>query len=215
MKGRTTCRMHGGTVDGEKTRGPNSPTWKDGKYSKVFKNTAAAQRYQELVTDPEYAHLHGEIATLRIRMDQAIARSELLDLKLLAEPAQELLEGLEWEAARMRGEKDDADRPHRDALIRQLQQFTMLVDEERADKHLTVVAEAIRRLTDTAHKIEYDEANVVTVATMMAFAQRIGVILREEIADQRTLDLASARIAALFYSRAQQPRLVAAEVIEG
>ena len=159
--------MHGGPKNHELTRGPNSPTWKDGKYSRVFKKTEAAARYQELVTDPEYSHLHGEIASLRMAREEYLAQ---------------------WQ----------------DQL-----------GEPQVQKPLLALDEQIRKLVDSAHKIEYDEANVVTVATLMAYAARIGVILREEIVDQRALDRASHRIESLFYARVQRPQLVAAEVIDG
>jgi hypothetical protein len=61
------CRMHGGMSKG----GVESPTYKDGRYSKFLPKNLG-ERYDQLRSSPEVANLHDEIALVVVRIQSAL-----------------------------------------------------------------------------------------------------------------------------------------------
>ena len=69
VPGRTTCRFHGGLTP----RGPASPHWKHGRYSKVMPTGLLALN-QELLADRELLDLTDEIGVARTRLASLLGR---------------------------------------------------------------------------------------------------------------------------------------------
>lgn len=67
ITGRTTCRMHGGTVPA----GPASPAWKDGRHSRVLPKRLLDD-YQASLADPDRLVLNAEIAILDARINDLL-----------------------------------------------------------------------------------------------------------------------------------------------
>ena len=67
VTGRTTCRMHGGTVPA----GPASPAWKDGRHSRVLPKRLLDD-YQASLADPDRLVLNAEIAIIDARINELL-----------------------------------------------------------------------------------------------------------------------------------------------
>ena len=69
VKGRTTCRMHGGTIP----RGLALPQTTHGRYSKDLPARLAG-RYREAQSDPELLALRDEVALVDARLGDVLGR---------------------------------------------------------------------------------------------------------------------------------------------
>jgi hypothetical protein len=67
--GSTRCRYHGG----HSCRGAASGTWKHGRYSKYLP-TGLADRYRDLLRDPELLAANDEVALLATRLGELVGR---------------------------------------------------------------------------------------------------------------------------------------------
>lgn len=69
MRGKTVCRLHGG----KSLAGPASPTWIDGRHSKVLPQRLLAD-YQATLADPERLTLTAELAIVDARLADVLRR---------------------------------------------------------------------------------------------------------------------------------------------
>ena len=90
VKGRKTCRMHGGT----KKEGPASPSFKHGAYSRHMKKLVG-DLIEEVRNDPELMNLDGRVAemsALRLKCQELLAEKSIPILPNMVKLLTDLIE---------------------------------------------------------------------------------------------------------------------------
>ena len=176
VPGRNTCRLHGGLTP----RGPASPKYKHGRYSKFLPARLSAM-YEQSLADPEMLNLRHEIALIDARMAELLGRLE----------QGESMDG--WAkmgelVARMKSAAMSGDTGTFQAALAEIEKvaekgmgdyaaWNMILDS--MDKRRQLVEAERRRLIAMQASLDVNQA--------LAFAGQLIQIVSRHVADRKTL----------------------------
>ena len=172
IKGRTTCRMHGGTA----LRGIDSPNWQ-GKGEGIFLPQSLQDMYRTFVNDPDRLSMEKNIATLDVRNAQLLLSLEEGDPGELWTKALKYLELMQ--SASRRGDKPSITK-HLDDLDHTLREGEKIIatwGEYRENTELR------RKLSDTESKQMERSRQVLSSRQAMALVQALLLAIDEEVDD--------------------------------
>lgn len=176
VKGRATCRMHGGTT----AVGPASPTWKDGRHSSVLPKRLR-EHYEASLADPDRLVLEAEIALVDARI------SELLGVVDTRES------GRIWSELQKRVTALEAGQAAKNPVAVATAQFEilMLIREGHAEwtawNDVLSLIERRRKLVESERKRLVQQHQVVTADQAMALLALLVEAVHEHVHDRAVL----------------------------
>jgi hypothetical protein len=210
VAGKEVCFYHGAKRDTTYNAGANHYGFRDGGRSRMYRQIHLQERYEALLADPERTRLYAELAHMRVRYREALERFHPESAAELDGMVGELAAGLREEVRKTgpgdeRGE--DERREARGALTTAARNLTAIFREKAAeDRQLVHLSQEIRHLAEAIHRIEHDEAYLISPVAFETLMARVSVILREELAhDRRALERIEARVSALVLAKALPP----------
>lgn len=202
------CRLHGGKTP----VGIASPQFKNGRYTKMLKNTTLADAYEAALRDPDLLDLSNEVALLQVRLQSIMGQLETQDSAGRWQAAQNALQRYKLAAAHQDEYEWRIALNDLDDAIRDGGKESLVWDDflKTLKSYTDVVAKEQKRRLDMNALISVDQA--------VGFAAELLYAVRDNVSDQRALTAIHDKIsdalnrrpnfaAALEMQRADQERI--------
>jgi hypothetical protein len=205
VAGKAVCFYHGAKRDTTYNAGARHYGFRDGGRSRMYRQIHLQERYEALLADPERTRLYAELAHMRVRYREALERFHPESAAELEGLVAELVAGLREEVRST--EPEEERKEARSALTTAARNLAAIFREKAAeDRQLVHLSQEIRHLAEAIHRIEHDEAYLISPVAFETLMARVSVILREELAhDRRALEAIEARVSALVLAKALPP----------
>ena len=190
MRGLEVCRMHGGKTP----RGPASPHFKDGRYSRFLPSRLFAQ-YCAAANDPRLLELRESIATVDARIVDLLQRVDSGEAGSLWRQTQTAMGRIQ--RAQARG--------HGDALEGAVGTLQRLITQGVADyaawHEVGELIEQRRRLCESEQKRVTMAHEVLTVEQAMMLVGQVVDVIRTHVPDRQVLSAIALDLQALGYRK--------------